>query len=388
VTFAYRGTIGASKSILNRALIIKSYFPHLRLEGTSSCQDVQDLQKNLSQIGFTNEFQIAEGGTTFRFFCLRLSREAGEFKIKTSERLMARPQEELIDILTQLGVKAAKHPWGFSIKSEGWKKPKGSLVVERSRSSQFLSSLVLNSAALEFPLEIETKGETPSEDYFKMTLQMSKDLGLEYNDENNRLRLSWKNLKKDHYLAGADISSAFSLACFAAIGGDLQILNLMNSEFQPDYKFVSAFEDMNIPVECRSENLLVGKSKQLLPAALNLSQAPDLFPMMACLCTQIEGMSVLAGAPQLKYKESDRQKKVYELFDQAKISYEKLEDGIQIQGKALPHGEEFEFDPDEDHRMAMAAAFLKFAGWRIKIKNPQVVNKSFPEFWTITGVQP
>jgi 5-enolpyruvylshikimate-3-phosphate synthase len=36
----------------------------------------------------------------------------------------------------------------------------------------------------------------------------------------------------------------------------------------------------------------------------------------------------------------------------------------------------------------MAAALLKSQGFKIKIKNPKVVNKSFPEFWKCVGVRP
>ncbi len=388
MTFSFNGSLGVSKSILNRALILKSYFSELHIEGSSSCQDVRDLQNALSQLE-QSDFEIAEGGTTFRFLTLRLSRQTGEFRIRTSARLMARPQEELIEILSQLGVEAEKHPWGFIIRGTGWKKPSSPLKVNRSRSSQFLTGVVLNSPGLDFPLEIEAQGEALSEDYFKMTLQMTEELGLEYTYDQNRLVLQpWNRLKRHQYLVGADLSSAFSLACFAAANGELNIRNIFKPDLQPDFKFVSAFEDMNIPAEAKGETLRVSRSTQPLPAVLNLSSAPDLFPMMACLCSQIAGTSVLAGAPQLKFKESDRLKKVFELFDLAGVSYEKMPDGIKVRGPAMPHAQEFEFDPDEDHRMAMAAAFLKFVGWKIKIKNPQVVDKSFPEFWAVTGVFP
>lgn len=387
--FSFHGSLGASKSALNRALILKSYFPDLNVEGSSNCDDVKDLQKCLLQIDQRNEFEIGEGGTTFRFLCLRLSRKAGEFKIKASKRLLARPQDELLDILSQVGVTAEKYEWGFLLNSKGWREPKSPLRVDRGRSSQFLSSVVLNSPVLDFPLEIETQGPALSEDYLRMTLQMGEEYGIEMQTSEGRLRiLPWKTLKEPLCLVGADLSSAFSLACFAAIAGELNVLNVFRPSLQPDFKFVSAFQDMNIPVQVSEENILVNRALDMLPAALDLSSAPDLFPMMACLCSQISGISVLAGAPQLKFKESDRLKKVFELFDLAKISYERLSDGIKIFGKAQPHLKSFEFDPDEDHRMAMAAGFLKFCGWNIKVKNPHVVNKSFPEFWDITKVAP
>ncbi|MNT06759.1 3-phosphoshikimate 1-carboxyvinyltransferase [compost metagenome] len=46
------------------------------------------------------------------------------------------------------------------------------------------------------------------------------------------------------------------------------------------------------------------------------------------------------------------------------------------------------FDPDQDHRMVMAGTLLRMLGYPIKVKSPEAVNKSFPEFWDVMGVKP
>ena len=48
----------------------------------------------------------------------------------------------------------------------------------------------------------------------------------------------------------------------------------------------------------------------------------------------------------------------------------------------------FSFNPDHDHRMAMAAAVLKLAGFTIDIQDADVVKKSYPGFWKDIGIQP
>jgi 3-phosphoshikimate 1-carboxyvinyltransferase len=388
MNFKYQGPIGASKSILNRALVIQSYFKDLILSGDSRCDDVQDLKQCLSQIGKTDTFTIKEGGTTFRFFVLRISREIGKFQIKAFPRLMERPQDELLEVLHQVGVKAEKHSWGFSIESQGWQFSDKPLLVKRDRSSQFLSSLVLNSPKLKSPLRI-VLNEGPSEDYFKMTLQVAKDLGAHFEIKENELIIHpWGSTGDKKYTVGADLSSTFSLACFAALNGDLEVTNVVKPELQPDSRFMQFFKAMNIPISLENSTLKISKSPSLRPLNLDLESCPDLFPVLSCLCAMAKGRSKLYGASQLKFKESDRLAKVFELFDHAKISYEKLPDGIWVDGLSQPHENTFDFDPDKDHRMAMAGAFLKFAGWKINIKDSKVVDKSFPEFWQITGVHP
>jgi 3-phosphoshikimate 1-carboxyvinyltransferase len=387
--FFYEGALGASKSLLNRALILQSYFPELRIDGESACDDVADLKENLSQIGKTNLFKLNEGGTTLRFLVMRLSREAGEFKIQASRRLLERPQDELFNLLEQVGVRATKSVDQITLKGEGWRLIPHSLGVSRSRSSQFLSSLILNSPKLSGPLSIETSGPEMSEDYLKMTLKVCGSLGLTYERSGASLQLKpWSQLTSTTIEVGADLSSVFPLACMASLSGDLKVTNVKSMELQPDHQFIALFKKMGIPVSLVGTTLQVSQAEIRQGVSVSLQDCPDLFPVLSCLCALAESPSRLTGAPQLKFKESDRLQKVFELFDRARISYKPLSDGIEIVGLARPHSAEFEFDPDHDHRMAMAAAFLKMAGWKIHIKDPNVVSKSFPEFWQITGVQP
>jgi 5-enolpyruvylshikimate-3-phosphate synthase len=44
------------------------------------------------------------------------------------------------------------------------------------------------------------------------------------------------------------------------------------------------------------------------------------------------------------------------------------------------------FDPDKDHRMAMAAGLARLKGFQIEITDEAAVDKSFPDFWkTLRG---
>lgn len=100
--FKFEGSIESSKSITNRALIIQSYQPEIKLQFLSDSVDVRVLQKSL--IDFKEgrrEFFCADSGTAFRFLVLRLSREPGTWTIRGSERLLSRPQEGLLKLLHQ-----------------------------------------------------------------------------------------------------------------------------------------------------------------------------------------------------------------------------------------------------------------------------------------------
>ena len=76
--------------------------------------------------------------------------------------------------------------------------------------------------------------------------------------------------------------------------------------------------------------------------------------------------------------------KVGELLDYIGAKYEQKDDGMIIEGTTEDFRKKsFKYNTDEDHRLAFAAEVLNKAGYNIKIKGTEVVNKSFPEFWDI-----
>jgi 3-phosphoshikimate 1-carboxyvinyltransferase len=122
----------------------------------------------------------------------------------------------------------------------------------------------------------------------------------------------------------------------------------------------------------------------------NLNECPDLFPVLATLCAFAKGPSRLDGAPHLIFKESNRIQKTAELLHYMGVDTKILPDGMEIHPPdhlVVPQTP-FEYDTDHDHRLAFAAALLASQKWPIHICHPEVVNKSFPEFWEIVHNRP
>lgn len=388
--FLFQGQIPASKSLMNRALIAQSYEPRLKLLGDSECDDVKHLRQSLKKIEKNSVLDCGEGGTTLRFLAFRVSRKRGEYLLKGSSRLLKRPQTEIQNILRQLGVEVHLGKKGLRIKSEGWKPPKKALLVSAKNSSQFLSAVFLNAWGLDFDLKIKVQGSITSESYFTMTLKALREMGMKFSRRGNEFRIP-KNqkVKVKSYRVESDLSSLFSIASFAAVSGKAQFKQFPEHSLQPDKAFISVFRKMGIFFSQGKNQLQVYSPKKLKAVKANLQNSPDLFPVLAVLCSFSEGKSVLHGAPQLAYKESDRIAKTAELLKKSGVQCKTRHDGIEIQGRGTAVSKTiFSFDPDQDHRLAMAAALLKYFGQPIQIKNPQVVKKSFPEFWKYVGVRP
>jgi 3-phosphoshikimate 1-carboxyvinyltransferase len=389
-SFRFQGKIPASKSLMNRALIAQSFEPRLKLRGDSICDDVVHLRKSLKALKKSKVFDCGEGGTTLRFLAFRVSRETGSFLLKGTPRLLSRPQTEIQKILKQVGVEVRFEKKGLRIISKGWKQPAKPLAVSAKDSSQFLSALFLNAWNLDFDLKIKVQGKITSESYFTMTLQQLKDLGFKYSKRGNVFTIKKaQKVKAKSYLVESDLSSLFSVASFAAISGKAYFLDFPTKSLQPDLAFTKIFKHLGIPSAQKKNQFRVNSPKKLKAIKANLQNSPDLFPVLAVVCSFASGKSVLFGAPQLALKESNRIEKTAELLTKSGISCRTRKDGIEIQGQSGSlKPQSFSFDPDKDHRLAMAAAILKYFGQNIKIKDPEVVRKSFPEFWKYVGVRP
>ncbi len=394
--FKYAGVIPASKSMMNRALICASYDSSIKLLGDSICDDVTKMKEAFNSIGKVSEYDCGAAGTVFRFLTLRLSRVPGTHILKGTERLLSRPQEDLEDILRQMNVRVEKTSTSFILHSKGWNPKNNEVTINRSVSSQFASGVLLNTWNLPFDFKINWVGEVVSEGYWQMTTEVVKDFGLDFKENEHGVTI-FKNSKPkiSEYRIESDISSIFAVAAFAVLNGEAQFLEFPKKSLQPDIEFIEILKAMGVRVEQTENTLKVFKCEHLKPIHWNLKNCPDLFPVLSVLCAFSNGESILDGAPHLIHKESNRIGKSAELINYLGIETNTLSDGMKI--CANPKTQENlhkvknnlkEFDTDHDHRLAFSAALIKSKGFNIKILHPEVVDKSFPEFWDVIKLDP
>jgi 3-phosphoshikimate 1-carboxyvinyltransferase len=393
--FYFKSDLILSKSWLNRALVIQSYQNGVQQNFSSESEDVIYLKKAIQQKEQTQDFDLGLGGTSFRFFCFLISRKAGQFKIKAQPRLLQRPQQDLQKILKQLGVDCLMTKEHLLIQSKGWIIPDEMIQIQAHESSQFISALVLNAWKLPKDLKISIQKPIASQDYFTMTLKLLKKAGLAFTliESNQEIQIVIpknqvpvvENLKPE-----VDVSSAFSLAAAAAIHGEIEITNWNSHSLQPDMNFLKIFRKMNISYNETETTFKITKQNEWKAVQASLQKCPDLFPVLAVLCALAKGTSDLFEAEQLQFKESNRLIQTHKLLKLTGFKTELKKDGILIQGLSSTKNksENVIFNPDHDHRMAMAAGLLKLAGYSITIETPEVVQKSFPNFWKAIEIQP
>jgi 3-phosphoshikimate 1-carboxyvinyltransferase len=193
-----------------------------------------------------------------------------------------------------------------------------------------------------------------------------------------------------------DPSSAAFFAAFAALGAtsvyagrDVILPGICLNETR--LGFFYALARMGAEVEYLDRCVRGGEETgavRVSAAALNAisighAEVPsmiDELPMLACLASQAEGETVIAGAGELRVKESDRIRAVVENLRAVGVDADELPDGMRIRGRPSPlsgrvitHG---------DHRLAMAFAVLGAAtGGEIIVDDPACVDVSYPTFW-------
>lgn len=387
--FSFQGRIPPSKSLLNRWLCVGSYARDggLKILGDSTCDDVVKMRGVLESLARGEPSDCGAAGTVLRFAALRASRLSGRHELRGSARLFERPQTELLHLLSMLGVRAELTPRSLVIDSAGWKDPGGEILVDRSASSQFASGLLLNAWELDFPLNVKSSERSVSDAYLEMTLAVVRQAGMKVEIRPGGWRVAAHqcvSATKAH--PEPDMSSAFAVAALAAVGGKAVLESFPETSLQPDFVFLEILQRMGAHVKREASSVHIQKAP-LKGVEWNLRDCPDLFPVLGVLCALAEGPSRLYGAEHLVHKESNRIAHTATLIRRLGREVIEAGDGLRISAGSLPQASlAFDYDSDEDHRLVMAGAVARWAGFDVNILRPNCVAKSYPEFLQIAEI--
>ncbi|MBE8221185.1 MAG: hypothetical protein HAW60_00470 [Bdellovibrionales bacterium] len=411
--FSFVGKIPSSKSLLNRALILKSFNNNLLIQGLSSCDDVLLMKTALKDfLKGKTEFCCGSAGTVLRFLALRLSKKPGKYYLKASQQLLSRPNDELIKLLSQLSCKASFDKNGLNIISNGWSLMGDSVSISAKQSSQFISAFLLSAWNLNFPCYISLGDNIFSESYLQMTMQLCKDQGMkiEYNKQKPYEIYIPKNQKLNakQIIIEPDMGSVFALSAIACVTGCIQVTDFTINSIQGDVSFINYLQkigaDIDIKILDKTTSILKVKESQAFKTnfsghlfvnqtkkgfSASLKNTPDLFPSLATLACLLTGESVFTDISHIAHKESNRLLEIKKLLNLLGRGVELKKDSFIIKeweyvGASPALKQNIIFDTKEDHRLVMAAYVLIAAGFNIKCSDESSVSKSFPEFLALT----
>ena len=378
----------ASKSLSNRALTLKKLSPEpFQINNLSDARDTTVLDQLLSSD--EDILDAGESGTAIRFLVAVLASTESdkEVLLTGSSRMKQRPIGPLVEALKDLGadIQYQDHPGFPPLLIRGKRLEGGRAEMDASVSSQFISALLMVAPLMKNGLKLHLKNRPVSLSYVKMTTQLMGYFGINCHWESNNLI----EVPPGHYLPRditieSDWSSASYWYGLVALspGGKARFKGLNKKSPQGDRIIASYMESFGVKTRFRSELIEIEKKAGIKPYFVkNMVNVPDLIPTMAALCSCFNISTHIKGTNTLSIKESDRTEVLK--TELGKVGYQLQKGNNEIKGipSQLPIRNSVMLDPCGDHRMAMAFALHAYINSNIRIKEPEVVEKSFPGFW-------
>lgn len=398
-----QGTImlPGSKSESNRALMIAAYGGFSpEVVNRSEAHDTILLETLLKEAQNKTHGRIdaEDAGTVSRFLMTYLASTPGEWQLTGNERLRQRPMAPLIKALQQLGAEIAceGEEGCLPVLIHGKRLEGGRVQLDASKSSQFVTSLLLAAPTWKEGLQLSLKGEIVSSPYISMTLAMMEQFGARVVCEGDTITVAHQWYGPNRFVVSADWSAAsywYEMLALSA-GGRLLLKGLRRDVLQGDARVADLFKPLGIRTEYVDDGALItfdGLSRPVeKQLEFDLSDTPDLFPAILVTCVVLHIECVFVGISTLFHKESDRVNSLITELSKVYTFINIIEDDKLVIGKSSLSDSLFidrnlSFNTYRDHRVAMALAGLKLVFGEVAIKDSEAVNKSYPKFWKEFG---
>lgn len=386
---------------------------------------------------------VHESGTTCRLITALLAAGQGYFYIHGAERMNERPIGTLTSCLEEMGTKFHFQNKGyppFIIFANGLKG--GEVTISLEESSQYLSGLLLAAPLAKEPVTIYIGGRhVVSWPYVGLTLQAMKAFGAQFDvcildknaktEEKKWVITDWRTIteivpgeirfrvrpfkkttqistphtndtlneqtsyKAGNYLVEGDWSGASYLLAAGALGKTpVAVHGLNRHSVQADKALLSIMEQMNATIRYgnMAEQSIIVHPSHLKGIEVNMADCPDIVPTVAVLAAFAHGVTKITGVEHLRIKECDRLNAMAEELKRAGVNVIEEKDGLIIHGLKTSEddiqsidytGKSFDFLAYGDHRIVMSLSLFELAGASLEFDNPNVITKSFPEFWNV-----
>jgi len=327
------------------------------------------------------ELALGDCGTGYRFATAFAALGPGPYRLTGSARLMERPMEPLLNALRSLGASAKEEePGRGPITIIGGGLSGQRVGIEGNVSSQFLSALLLIAPKVGGGCEVAVEGALVSAPYVELTLDVMRGFGIEIEKpEANVFRVAaGSEYKPRSFSVEPDASSAaFWFTAAAITGGSITVRGIPPESKQADLKLLDVLLKMGCVIDREPDGVTV-HGGDLRGVSVDMSDAPDAVPALAVAAAFASTTTEILNIGGLRNKESDRITTVATELRRAQVDVMELEDGMVIM-PSPPNVATFE--THNDHRIAMSMALIGLVVPGVKVRDPDVVSKSYPGFW-------
>ena len=345
-----------------------------------------DVHGNGGDIPVSNaELYIGNSGTTSRSLTAYVSLGHGKFVIDGDEPMRhGRPISDLLDSLTQIGVSARSRfdngHLPVIVEANGLEGKRTRLDV--TKSSQFLTALLLIAPCAENGMEIEVVGEREMP-YIDITLAVMGAFGIEVaNEDYKYFRIEGgQQYQPRIYNIEPDASSAsYFFAAAALTGGRVTVQHLHLDSPQGDVQFVRVLEQMGCQVDVSNIGITVTGPRQLKGIDVDMRTISDTSLTLAAIAPFADSKVTIRNIEHTRWQETDRIHAMVTELRKLGILVVEHQDGLEISPSAITPAA---IDTYDDHRMAMAFSLIGLKTRGIQINNPECVSKTFPNYFDV-----
>ncbi len=324
-----------------------------------------------------------DSGTTLRFLLPAAARLARPVRFAGSPVLRRRPTAPLLDVLQRAGVVVVRDLPGRGIAEVTGPLSPVRTTLDASESSQYLSALLLTLPALAGPSTIRVVGSQVSRPYIAATLRVLATYGVDVTWDGRTAKVPAPQVyrARKFRVPGDASSAAYLWAAAAASGGAVQVRGIDRRWPQADLAILPILRKMGADVRERPGSVAV-RGPLRRPVKVDLTDAPDLLPLVTVLAACVAAVSVLTGASHASGKESDRRRESARLAHAMGARVRLSRTRLQVSGG--PRVRAFRYSATGDHRMTMSAAVGSLAAsGPSTLGGSEDVAKSFPGFWEV-----
>ena len=355
-----------SKSISNRLIILYNLYKHKYIIDQIADSNDSIRLNNLIK-SQEKKLDVEDSGASLRFLISYFSIQVGRTVIiDGNERIRKRPILELVNALLDIGadIKFLKRYGYAPVQIIGKKLIGNEITIDLSKTSQYVSSLIMIAPKLENGLSISLRNNHFSKSYILMTLKLMTKFGLKYKWNNDKIIIKKQKIVPYDIVVEKDwsASSFWMLICSLAIDSEILLKKLTYSELQGDSIVFRIAEHFGVKMIKKGKDILMKKIKNFNELnSLDIKDFPDIFLPISILIQEHNLKTKVYGIETQKFKESDR-------VLSFQIGYKNMK-----QKKII--------STFYDHRVAMSFAALAINNNFVLIENPDIVKKSYENFW-------
>ena len=397
-------TLPASKSMSLRCLVIKQLQPKASFQGhLSDADDVNVMRRILRSFTATDQSEktpvkldCGQSAAAARFIlALLATRPTPATLIDGDAQLRLRPVAPLVDALRSLGGNKIEYleKEGFlPLIVEGGEPVMKLVEIDPTMSGQYVSALLLSAASTPRGLHVRMSHPPASRPYIEMTCAMLAKSGAPNDYSPSHTTIRQQPFDPHNQCRPIVVERDWSAAAFVYMAAlflprrRTRLVNLNLDSLQGDRVTADIFKQLGVsskearsPYRNSRSLLIEGGGEMRSRMVYDFSDCPDLVIPVAVSCAAMGIEAHLSGLKTLRYKECDRLLALDTELGKMGARIESKEDSLHILPSVLK--------PEQtvctygDHRMAMAFGTLRILFPDLKIDHPEVVSKSFPDFW-------